>query len=54
MHSIRLSRWPISAGGATTQPTRQPVIAWVLDRLLSTTVRAAMPSRLSMLRWLRS
>ncbi|MNC75718.1 hypothetical protein D3C75_1273030 [compost metagenome] len=47
MHSARLLKCSHKAGVAMTQPTRQPDIAWDLDRLLMVTQRCAMPGRLA-------
>ncbi|MNC80066.1 hypothetical protein D3C75_1327310 [compost metagenome] len=46
MHSARFSRCVARAVEPTTQPTRQPVMAWDLDRLFKVAVRSAMPGRL--------
>ncbi|MNG38018.1 hypothetical protein D3C84_1255550 [compost metagenome] len=47
MLSARFSMCATSAGLATTQPVRQPVMAWDLDRLPMLTVRSRMPSRVA-------
>ncbi|MNP61517.1 hypothetical protein D3C76_1567140 [compost metagenome] len=47
MHSDRFAKWSHSDGGATTQPIRQPDMAWDLDRLLMVAVRPAIPGRLA-------
>ncbi|MNG19988.1 hypothetical protein D3C84_1042050 [compost metagenome] len=47
MHSARLLKWSHNACGAMTQPTRQPDMAWDLDKLLMVAQRAAMPGRLA-------
>ncbi|MNH48224.1 hypothetical protein D3C79_1118920 [compost metagenome] len=47
MHNDRCSRWSFKVFGPITQPTRQPVMAWDLDRLLMVAVRSAMPGRLA-------
>ncbi|MNC56339.1 hypothetical protein D3C75_1059280 [compost metagenome] len=43
----KLTRCPAMGLGPITQPTRQPLMAWDLDRLLIVAVRSAMPGRLA-------
>ncbi|MNE58627.1 hypothetical protein D3C80_1536680 [compost metagenome] len=43
----RLLRCAVNVAGPTTQPIRQPLMAWDFDTLSMITQRSAMPGRLA-------